>query len=113
MLDYAQILITNYAGKEWTLNGDSYDGLTWLDSSPKPTQAELDALAIPTETTVAKANCKTQAKSLLAASDWSVLPDVGLANSDDFVYYRGILRGLVIQPQVNPDFPVEPTPIWA
>lgn len=113
MLDYALILSVNYAGKAWSLNGNSYDGLTWLSDTPKPTQAELDALAIPTETTVAKANCKSQAKELLAASDWSVLPDVGLANADAFVTYRGILRGLVIQPQVSPDFPNEPTPVWA
>jgi hypothetical protein len=59
-----------------------------------------------------KDECKSQAKSLLSASDWSVLPDVGLKNSADFVYYRGILRGLVTQPQVTPDFPVEPTPVW-
>ena len=44
MIDYAQILSKNYFGKEWTMLGGSYDELTWLDSSPKPTQAELDAL---------------------------------------------------------------------
>lgn len=44
MIDYAAILSANYAGKQWTLEGDNYDGLTWLDSTPKPTQAELDAL---------------------------------------------------------------------
>ncbi len=43
MIDYAAILTANYSGKSWTLNGDTYDGLTWLDETPKPTQAELDA----------------------------------------------------------------------
>jgi len=43
MIDYTAILSANYAGSQWTLNGDSYDGLTWLDSTPKPTQAALDA----------------------------------------------------------------------
>jgi hypothetical protein len=43
MIDYAAILNANYAGTQWTLEGDTYDGLTWLDSTPKPTQAELDA----------------------------------------------------------------------
>ena len=43
MIDYAAILTANYSGKAWTLNGDTYDGLTWLDESPKPTQAELDS----------------------------------------------------------------------
>lgn len=113
MLDYALILSINYPQAKWTLDGDSYNGLTWLSDTPKPTQAELDALAFPTQNTVAKAACKTQAKTLLAASDWSVLPDVGLKNSADFVTYRGILRGLVTQPQVSPNFPTIPEPIWS
>ena len=57
--------------------------------------------------------CKAQAKTLLAQTDWAVLPDVGLKNSADYVTYRGILRGYVTQPQVNPDFPILPTPVWA
>ena len=43
MIDYTLILATNYPGAHWTLNGDTYDGLDWLDSTSKPTQAELDA----------------------------------------------------------------------
>ena len=43
MIDYTLILNTNYPGTQWTLNGDNYDGLAWLDDTPKPTQAELDA----------------------------------------------------------------------
>ena len=44
MIDYAAILTRRYAGKEWTLNGDDYDGLTWLSDTPKPTKAKLDGL---------------------------------------------------------------------
>jgi hypothetical protein len=44
MIDYVAILSANYAGSQWTLDGDTYDGLTWLSDTPKPTQAELDAL---------------------------------------------------------------------
>ena len=43
MIDYTAILNANYAGAQWALEGDTYEGLTWLDSTPKPTQAELDA----------------------------------------------------------------------
>ena len=42
MTDYAAVLTANYLGSEWTLNGDTYDGLTWLSDTPKPTQQELD-----------------------------------------------------------------------
>lgn len=41
--DYATVLNHNYPGKQWTLNGDNYDGLTWLDEGTAPSQTELDA----------------------------------------------------------------------
>jgi hypothetical protein len=111
MIDYSQILSTNYADKQWSI-GDTYDSLNWLDSSPKPTQAELDALAQSTQDTIARNACKTQAKALLSASDWSVLPDVQLTNKAAFDNYRAILRGYVISPVTDPTFPPEPTPVW-
>jgi hypothetical protein len=43
MIDYSLILITKYAGQEWTLNGEDYEGLTWLSNTSKPSKAELDA----------------------------------------------------------------------
>ena len=43
MTDYAAVLSETYPDAEWTLNGDDYDGLTWLSDAPKPSQAELDA----------------------------------------------------------------------
>jgi len=43
MINYVNILIANYPGTNWTFNGDTYDGLTWLDETPQPTQAELEA----------------------------------------------------------------------
>jgi len=43
MTDYAAVLSENYPDAEWTLNGDAYDGLTWLSDTPKPSQADLDS----------------------------------------------------------------------
>ena len=43
MIDYTAILSANYSGAVWSMNGDNYEGLDWLDSTPKPTEAELDA----------------------------------------------------------------------
>ena len=43
MTDYSAVLIANYAAAEWTLNGDTYDGLDWIGPGDKPSQAELDA----------------------------------------------------------------------
>jgi hypothetical protein len=69
------------------------------DSQAVAVQAQKDA-------------CKAQAKQLLAASDWSILPDVQISNKADFENYRAILRGYVISPVTNPTWPTEPTPIW-
>ena len=44
MIDYAQILSHKYTGSEWTLNGNDYEGLTWISETNKPTKAELDKL---------------------------------------------------------------------
>lgn len=79
---------------------DANDNEVTYDLTTVTAQAQKDA-------------CKDKAKQLLTASDWAVLPDVGLKNAADFVHYRGILRGLVTQPQVTPDFPILPTPVWA
>jgi len=79
MIDYTLILTTNYAGKQWTLNGDSYDGLTWLDSSTKPTQAELDALW---ESTKAQAEADAQAAIDTKASALAKLAALGLTEDE-------------------------------
>ena len=42
MTDYAATLMAIRPGSEWTLDGNDYDGLTWLDESPKPTRKTLD-----------------------------------------------------------------------
>jgi hypothetical protein len=43
MIDYSAILTANYAGKEWSIDGNDYSTLIWLSAGTPPTQAELDA----------------------------------------------------------------------
>ena len=43
-LDYTKILLSKYPQSEWSLNGNNYEGLTWLSDTKKPTKAQLDAL---------------------------------------------------------------------
>jgi hypothetical protein len=43
-MDIAAILTLKYAGSEWTLDGDNYEGLTWLSATPKPSEEELTDL---------------------------------------------------------------------
>jgi hypothetical protein len=79
MLDYSLILSVNYPGKQWSLDGESYDGLTWLDESPKPTQAELDALWESTQTQVL---AKQQQAEATKASALAKLSALGLTQDE-------------------------------
>jgi hypothetical protein len=91
---YPQVLVTrNDTAYDADNNEVSYD------LAAVTTQAQKDA-------------CKAQAKSLLAASDWSVLPDVQITNKAAFDNYRAILRGYVISPVTDPTWPTEPQPVW-
>lgn len=119
MPNYQQILSINYPNAQWSLNGDSYEGLTWLDSTPKPTQEELDALAIPTQETLAKQACKKQASQLLYETDWTTIPDVAdpantpyLTNQAAFIAWRSQIRALAVNPVVDPIFPPKPDEVW-
>ena len=119
MPNYQQILTVNYPNAQWSLNGDSYDGLIWLSDSPKPTQEHLDALWIPTQETIAKQNCKEQASKLLYETDWTTIADVAdpsntpyLTNQADFIAWRSQIRALAVNPVVDPVFPPKPNEVW-
>lgn len=43
-VDYTTILSRRFPDSEWTLNGESYDGLIWLSSDAKPSKDELDSM---------------------------------------------------------------------
>ena len=42
MSDYPLILTKKHPDAKWEMAGDGYEGLVWLDDSPKPTQKSLD-----------------------------------------------------------------------
>ena len=74
-MDIAQILTRKYAGSEWTLNGDSYSGLTWLSESPKPSEEDLVSLW---PTVQAEMEAEAQARLDARASAVAKLEALGL-----------------------------------
>lgn len=114
MIDYIVILSTKYKGSYWSLNGDSYEGLTWLSDSPKPTKEELDAQWDEVLSIKQKQDCKTTAKTLLAASDWSELPSSIelLENASEWKAYRIAIKQLLISPVQSPVWPTAPEVRW-
>lgn len=74
-MDIATILTRKYAGSEWTLDGESYDGLNWLSDSSKPTEDELQSLWSEVQLEIA---AETQAKIVAKVSAIAKLQELGL-----------------------------------
>ena len=101
-------------GSQWSLDGDDYSGITWMDDkTTQPTLDEVNAEIAIQEQQAPLDACKAQAKTLIAATDWAVLPDVGLANVSEYTAYRATLRQLILNPVASPVWPTEPTPVWS
>jgi hypothetical protein len=79
MPNYSLILSINYVGSQWQLAGESYDGLIWYSDTPKPTQAELDALWESTQATVV---AKEQAAKDVKISALAKLAALGLTQDE-------------------------------
>lgn len=77
------------------------------------TEEQIHAELVKLESKYLLTACKEKAKQLLAQTDWAVLPDVGLANQDAFVFYRLNLRNLVKNPVADPVFEDVPQAIWS
>lgn len=75
-MDIALIISKKYLDAEWILDGDSYSGLTWLSDTPKPTEAELEALWPEVQSEIA---AEAQAKVDAKASAISKLEALGLS----------------------------------
>jgi hypothetical protein len=121
MIDYSLILSVNFQGKQWAMsNVVDYSTLEWFDESNKPTQAELDALWIPTQEADSKAANKATASSLLAGTDWTTIADIGLptanprlSNQDQFIAYRQVIRQIAVYPPAGEVvWPTPPTEVW-
>jgi hypothetical protein len=74
-MDIPAIISSKFPGSECILDGDSYEGLTWLSNTPKPTEEELADLW---EEVKAELEAKAQAKIDAKASAIAKLEALGL-----------------------------------
>jgi hypothetical protein len=74
-MDIAIILSRKFAGSEWILDGESYEGLTWLSDSTKPTKSQLESLWTTVQSEIA---AEVQAKINAKASAIAKLQALGL-----------------------------------
>ena len=79
MIDYTAVLLRRHADREWTLNGDDYEGLTMLDGRDRPSKESLDA-AWPTVQAEIKA--ENDAKIAALESARAKLAALGLTEAE-------------------------------
>ena len=99
-LTRADALSSLKPNSEWTWDWDAenptvreYDKLTWLDSSTKPTEAEIDAELIKINDAEPMRRLREERNRLLVESDWMAYPD-SPTMSDAWKTYRQALRDL-------------------
>lgn len=113
-IDITAAILALRPGASWSLLGDVYSGLDWPEQEQtKPTEEEINAKIEELQAQAYLDACKAEAKQRIAATDWSVLSDVGLQNKSEFETYRAELRALILNPVANPVWPTEPQPVWS
>ena len=108
MTDYALVLTREYPGREWSLNGDTYDGLTWLSDGDAPSRAELDALWPSVRDAAAWDRVRAERDARLSACDWTQVADAPLTDAERgaWMLYRQALR------DVPQDFATPDEVVW-
>ena len=100
MANYSDVLREKYPSSKWILRTDgndqtSYDSLEWVDSSTKPTKAELDShlSSVETEEMIVFRQMRNQK---LLESDWTRIDDCGISTSKkaEWATYRQELRDI-------------------
>ena len=105
-------------GAEWSWQGTDYSGLTWLDSSTKPTESEIDAEHTRLTDAEPMRLLRIERDARLAACDWRASSDLTLSTT--WKTYRQSLRDLPASasPKVDSEgnldmssvtFPTEPS----
>ena len=80
-------------GAQWTLRGDEYSGLEWLDSKQtKPTETEVNSKIAELDSAEAMKLLREERDKRIAKTDWRASSDLTLASA--WSTYRQALRDL-------------------
>jgi len=92
MITLVDILIYLIPNAEWSLDGDSLEGLVMHDDTPAPTADEIEtARAVVQQAKWCQA-MRDKRDGLLAASDWTQAADDPTGNAAAWAAYRQQLR---------------------
>ena len=97
---------------EWIIDGDSYEGITWLSTDiTKPTKSEVTAKIVELEAAEPMRLLRRDRNQKLKISDWTQGSDVPNAIKTAWAKYRQQLRDLPANTSDpnNPIWPTEPS----
>ena len=101
-------------GAQWTLRGDNYSGLEWLDGSQtKPTETEVTNKVAELDAAEPMRLLRIERDARISKTDWRALSD--LTVSDAWKTYRQALRDLPASasPKLGSDYKLDLTSvIW-
>ena len=94
-MNIARALNSLKPNAEWSLDGETYSGLTWLDSNQtKPTESEVNAEVTRLTNAEPMRLLRKERDKRLTTCDWTQSRDITLSNDDAWKTYRQALRDL-------------------
>ena len=99
-------------GAQWTLRGEDYSGLEWLDSSQtKPTETEVNSKISSLDSAEAMRLLRIERDTRIAKTDWRASSDLTLASA--WSTYRQALRDLPASatPKLGSDYELDLTSV--
>ena len=98
-------------GAQWTLNGNDYTGLTWLDTKQtQPTETEINSKISSLDSAEAMRLLRIERDIRIAKTDWRASSDLTLA--DAWKTYRQALRDITTQtPKLGSDYELDLTSV--
>ena len=109
--DIGQALLSLRPGAEWTLRGNDYSGLTWLDTKQtQPTETEVNSKISELDNAEAMRLLRIERDVRIAKTDWRASSDLTLA--DAWKTYRQALRDITTQtPKLGSDYELDLTSV--
>ena len=99
-------------GAQWTLRGDEYSGLEWLDSKQtKPTETQVNSKIAELDSAEAMKLLREERDKRIAKTDWRAGSDLTLASA--WSTYRQALRDLPASatPKLNSNYELDLTSV--
>ena len=110
--DLPSALTSLKPGAEWTLRGNEYSGLEWLDSKQtKPTETEINSKIAELDNAEPMRLLRVERDRRIAKTDWRASSDLTI--SDAWKTYRQALRDLpsTASPKLDSNYELDLTSV--